>query len=104
MGHGAADPLVAAVLLNVGDPFLTLTHDLCPLQVEVFVDHLHHNTATTGLYQARHCCAVHQWRRAAPASSNLGVKPIRQRLFVSSLDHNAQPLPQKPLRELWEEC
>lgn len=52
MGHGAADPLVAAVLLNVGDPFLTLTHDLCPLQEEVFVDHLHQNTVTTQLYQA----------------------------------------------------
>lgn len=44
MGHGAADSLVAAVLLNVADPFLTLTHDLCPLQVEVFVDHLHQNS------------------------------------------------------------
>lgn len=40
VGHGAAHPLVAAVLLDVRDPFLTLTHDLCPLQVEVFVDHL----------------------------------------------------------------
>lgn len=49
MGHGAADPFVAAVLLNVGDPFLTLTHDLCPLQVEVFVDHLRQNTVTTQL-------------------------------------------------------
>ena len=38
--HGATHPLVAAVLLDVGDPLLTLTHDLCPLQVEVFVDHL----------------------------------------------------------------
>lgn len=45
MGHGAADPLVAAVLLDVCDPFLTLTHYLRPLQVEVFVDHLpRHNT------------------------------------------------------------
>lgn len=40
MGHGAANPLVAAVLLDVGDPLLTLTHDFGPLQVEVFVDHL----------------------------------------------------------------
>lgn len=40
VGHGAAHPLVAAVLLDVGDPLLTLTHDLRPLQVEVFVDHL----------------------------------------------------------------
>lgn len=40
MGHGAADPLVTAVLLDVSDPLLTLTHDLCSLQVEVFVDHL----------------------------------------------------------------
>lgn len=46
MGHGAANPLVAAVLLDVGDPFLTLTHDFGSLQVEVFVDHLqsHHNS------------------------------------------------------------
>lgn len=40
MGHGAADPLVAAVLLDVGNPLLTLRHDLCALQVEVLVDHL----------------------------------------------------------------
>lgn len=40
MGHGAAHPLITAVLLDVGDPLLTLTHDLCSLQVEVFVDHL----------------------------------------------------------------
>lgn len=43
MGHGAANPLVAAVLLDVSDPLLTLTHDFCPLQVEVFVDHLKHD-------------------------------------------------------------
>lgn len=40
MGHGATDPLVAAVLLDVSDPLLTLGHDLCSLQVEVLVDHL----------------------------------------------------------------
>lgn len=40
VGHGAADPLVAAVLLDVQDPLLTLRHDLRPLQVKVFVDHL----------------------------------------------------------------
>lgn len=46
MGHGAANPLVAAVLLDVSDPLLTLRHDLCSLQVEVFMDHLqtHNNT------------------------------------------------------------
>lgn len=46
VGHGAANPLVAAVLLDVGDPFLTLTHDLCSLQVEVFVDHLQPQRST----------------------------------------------------------
>lgn len=40
VGHGAAHPLVAAVLLDVGDPVLTLSHDLCSLQVEMFMDHL----------------------------------------------------------------
>lgn len=40
MGHGAADPLVTTVLLDVGDPLLTLTHDFRSLQVEVFVNHL----------------------------------------------------------------
>lgn len=40
VGHGAAHPLVAAVLLDVQDPLLTLRHDLRPLQVKVFVDHL----------------------------------------------------------------
>lgn len=40
VGHGAAHPLVAAVLLDVCDPLLTLTHDLRPLQVKVLVDHL----------------------------------------------------------------
>lgn len=40
VGHGAAHPLVAAVLLDVCDPLLTLTHDLRPLQVEVLVNHL----------------------------------------------------------------
>lgn len=38
--HGATDPLVAAVLLNVGDPLVTLGHDLRSLQVEMLVDHL----------------------------------------------------------------
>lgn len=47
MGHGAADPLVAAVLLDVGDPLLTLRHDLCSLQVEMFVDHLKTRQAET---------------------------------------------------------
>ncbi len=46
MGHGAADPLVAAVLLDVSNPLLTLTHDLCSLQVEVFVDHLQTHDST----------------------------------------------------------
>ena len=40
VGHGAAHPLVAAVLLDVSDPLLTLRHDLYSLQVEMFVDHL----------------------------------------------------------------
>lgn len=43
MGHGAAHPLVAAVLLDVSDPLLALRHDLGSLQVEVFVDHLQTN-------------------------------------------------------------
>lgn len=51
MGHGAANPLVTAVLLNVSDPLLTLTHDLCSLQVEVFVDHL--QTHDTTLFNHR---------------------------------------------------
>lgn len=45
MGHGAAHSLVTAVLLDVCDPLLTLRHDLYPLQVEVFVDHLWIRTA-----------------------------------------------------------
>lgn len=40
VGHGAPDPLVTAVLLDVSDPVLTLSHDLCSLQVEMFMDHL----------------------------------------------------------------
>lgn len=35
--HGPAHPLVAAVLLDVGDPLLTLRHDLHSLQVKVLV-------------------------------------------------------------------
>lgn len=46
MGHGAANPLVAAVLLDVSNPLLTLRHDLCSLQVEVFVDHLQTHDTT----------------------------------------------------------
>ena len=38
--HGPAHPLVAAVLLDVGDPLLTLRHDLHSLQVKVFVYNL----------------------------------------------------------------
>lgn len=40
MGHGAADPLVAAVLLDVSNPLFTLRHDLRSLQVEMLMDHL----------------------------------------------------------------
>lgn len=47
MGHGAAHPLIAAVLLDVGDPLLALTHDLRSLQVEVFVDHLQTHSVKT---------------------------------------------------------
>lgn len=47
VGHGASHPLIAAVLLDVGDPVLTLTHDLCPLQVEVLVDHLQSHDRVT---------------------------------------------------------
>jgi len=53
VGHGAAHPLVAAVLLDVRDPLLTLRHDLCSLQVEVFVDHLQTHTqqcSITGIH------------------------------------------------------
>lgn len=51
--HGAAHPFVAAVLLDVGDPLLTLTHDLRSLQVEVFVDHLQSHDLSYHFYSRR---------------------------------------------------
>lgn len=51
MGHGAAHPLIAAILLDVGDPLLTLTHDLRSLQVEVFVDHLQTHSKSQKIYK-----------------------------------------------------
>ena len=50
VGHGAAHPLVAAVLLDVCDPVLTLRHHLPPLQVEVLVDHLRRTHGGTTLW------------------------------------------------------
>lgn len=43
MGHSPAYPFVAAVLLYVCYPLLTLRHDLHSFQVKMFVDDLQEN-------------------------------------------------------------
>lgn len=43
MGHSPAYPFVAAVLLYVRYPLLTLSHDLHSFQVKMFVDDLQGN-------------------------------------------------------------
>lgn len=42
--HGSAYPLITAVLLDVGNPLLTLGHDLNSFQVKMFVYNLKNKT------------------------------------------------------------
>ena len=53
VGHGATDPLVTAILLDVSNPLFTLRHNLCSLQVEMFVDHLQTHDTTVVNHRAR---------------------------------------------------
>ena len=86
MGHGAADPLVAAVLLDVSNPLLTLRHDLCSLQVEMFVDHLQtHDTAVVNhrAAQPRNHSAPSQSQPMLSWSTSL--EPYTRMSFVALL-------------------